>query len=402
VSIKSTVINHGLDGNELEAQNWLADYLKGINLKVEMFEPEYSRLEKYPAYSPGHSYKNRPNVVGILKGKGGGKSLILNGHIDTMEPQNLEKWKYDPYSATIENDILYGVGSCDMKAGLCAMVMAVEAIQSSGIKLKGDVIIESVVDEEGGGNGTLDLVDRGYRADGAIVAEATKLEVQPASRGVLLLEIRVSGKATHACLKWGGVNAIEKGIMILSALRELERVWLATRIHPLLPRPTITIGQINGGVAGSVVPGECTLKLDIKYLPSQYDLDGNYYSITGEMIKKEITNKIMDVCKSDDWLRDNPPELKWYQHCMPHEISSDHDLVKTVVSCGEKILGNSKISGFPAGCDARHLQLAGIPTIVFGPGNLQFAHSINEHVSISEYLNCVKVFALIVMQWCGY
>lgn len=401
VRINSTVIDHGLNGNEAEAQNFIAEYLSSKGFQIKLFEPDYRNFDKYPAYSPGHSYKNRPNVAGVLKGSGNGRSLILNGHIDTMEPSYLEHWMSDPFNPVIKDGKLYGVGACDMKAGLAAMLMAVETIIECGIKLKGDVLAESVVDEEGGGNGTLDLCARGYKADGALVAEPTELHIQPASRGVLLLEVKVEGKATHACLKWEGVNAIEKAIGILSAMHEMEREWLAVRTHPLLPRPTIGIGQIEGGVAGSAVPGECVMRFDIKYLPSEYDLKGKRRSVDSEGIKKEVVDCVMRACRADPWLSEHRPVLSFYQHCMPHEIPAEHDLVKVFSSAAVAVFGTAKVSGFPAGCDARHLAMHGVPALIFGPGDLRNAHSINENVSVDEYLKCIETIAVAITEWCG-
>jgi acetylornithine deacetylase len=146
VRINSTVIRHGLDGNEAQAQAFIAEHLEARGFTVSTHEPDYRNIEKYPAYSPGHSYKNRPNVVGLYRGTGGGRSLILNGHVDTMEPQYLQRWSHDPFDPVVEGGRLYGVGSCDMKAGLAAMLMALEAIRDCGLRLKGDVMVQSVVD----------------------------------------------------------------------------------------------------------------------------------------------------------------------------------------------------------------------------------------------------------------
>lgn len=401
IRIDSTVIRHGLDGREAAAQAFLAQRFSERGLGVELSEPEYGNIEKYPAYSPGHSYKNRPNLVGLAKGSGGGRSLILNGHIDTMEPQYLERWSHDPLDPVIEEGNLYGLGACDMKGGLAAMISALEAVRDCGVQLKGDVTVQSVVDEEGGGNGTLDLCARGYQADGAIITEATGLNLQPASRGVLLLEVAVEGLATHACLKWEGVNAIEKAVFLLESLRELEREWLAGRAHPLLPRPTIGIGQIEGGVAGSAVPGACVMRFDIKYLPSFQDLRGARVVLSGEQIKQEVSERIMAACRADPWLTEHPPRLSYYQHCMPHEIDERHELVQTLASAAAGVLGGARVSGFPAGCDARHFALHGIPAVIFGPGDLRHAHSVDEHVPVTEYLGCLEVLAHAIMDWCG-
>jgi acetylornithine deacetylase len=400
VNIDSSTIDHGLGGREQAIQEWLEPQLKEMGFQTSLFEPDNEKFKDYPTHSRGHDYTDRPNLVGTLPGTGGGRSLILNGHVDTMPAGDLEKWTYDPWSGQIAEGKMYGLGACDMKAGVAAMIMAVKFLQEAGLELKGDVMIQSVVDEEGGGNGTLACVVEGYRADAAIITEPTWMHIQPASRGVLLLEANLEGLATHACLKWGGVNAIEKGVKIIQGMIELERLWLAQRHNPLLPSPTITIGQIEGGLAGSVVPGECTLRFDVKYLPVEVDRDGHEKENSGDMIKKEVEDWIHTICAGDTWLRDHPPELIWYQHCLPHYLDPGHPLVGIMRSVAEETMGWSRVSGFPAGCDARYLQnVANIPTIIFGPGDLQYAHSIDEHVPLDEYVQAIKVLALTTYAW---
>jgi acetylornithine deacetylase len=317
-----------------------------------------------------------------------------------MPPGDREKWTHDPWGGEVDGDKMYGLGVCDMKAGVAAMVLATRFLCEAGYAPAGDVMVQAVVDEEGGGNGTLACVMEGYKADAAIITEPTRLQVQPASRGVLLLQVDLEGRATHACLKWGGVNAIEKGVKVIQGMIELERLWLAQRRHPLLPPPTITIGQINGGLAGSQVPGECVLKFDVKYLPEEMLPDGRARKVTGEMVKAEVERWIRTLCSGDPWLRDHLPDLTWYQHCTPHYLDPHHPLVQLMQGAARDVLGLGVISGFPAGCDARHLQnRAGVPAIIFGPGDLQYAHSIDERVSLDEYISAIKVLALAIHDW---
>ena len=255
-----------------------------------------------------------------------------------------------------------------MKAGVAAMILAVKYLNDLDISHHGDIIIESVVDEEGGGNGTLACVAEGYKADAAIVTEPTGLQMYCASRGVFLLKVEVSGKPSHACFKWNGVNAIEKAIKIAEGLKELETRWLATRKNPLLPSPTITLGQIEGGISAATVPGNCTMRFDVKYLPYEIDGNGNKVIVKSEEIKEEVAECIRRVCQADPWLEKHPAKLEWYLSVMPHSIDIDHPLIgvaaKFAMRCGKHM-----ISGLPSGADARHLQNNGnIPTILFGPG----------------------------------
>jgi len=201
-------------GKEKQGQEYIARKLREIGFKeITMFEPNEEKLSKFKGYVPPMDwpdrYFGRPNVVATL-GSGNGKSIILNGHIDTVTQGPLELWTRDPFHAEIEGGKIYGRGAADMKGGLAAMLMASEfAKDVQGIQ--GKVVFESVVDEEGGGNGSLACAVEGYSADAAIVAEPSKMEICCAHRGVLIGRIEVTGKAAHASNKDEGVSALDKG-----------------------------------------------------------------------------------------------------------------------------------------------------------------------------------------------
>jgi len=141
--------------NTLPAQRWIAKRLEEMNFKVDMFDV----------------FPDEPDVVGVLKGTSGGRSILLNGHIDVAEVRPDEPWKRDPFDPFVEDGRLYGRGAFDMKGGMAAMIMAVAAVQEAGYRLKGDVLIESVIGEEAGEAGTVKCIERGYRADFAIIPE---------------------------------------------------------------------------------------------------------------------------------------------------------------------------------------------------------------------------------------
>lgn len=400
ISIESTFIDQGVLGNEGAAQIYLNEQLRQWGFETELFEPDNEKIAPLPDFNPGHNYKDRPNLVAISRGIGGGRSLMFNGHIDTVPLDDLNKWTHHPLSGALSENRIYGRGACDMKAGLAAMILATHYLNACGIARRGDVVIESVVDEEGGGNGTLACVEKGYKADAAIVTEPTGLKIYSASRGVFLLKVKVTGLACHACFKWKGVNAIEKGMVIADALRELERKWLAGRKHPQLPSPTITLGEISGGISAATVPGTCILKFDIKYLPSELDENGGRTPVRAQDVQREVEECIRTACMGDEWLKDHLPELDWYLSVMPHEIAEDAPILGVVSGVCDEIMGGHQISGLPSGADARHLQNnGGIPTILFGPGNMRNAHSIDEHVDADEYINCIKVLAVTIAKW---
>ncbi|MDD4112244.1 MAG: ArgE/DapE family deacylase [Herbinix sp.] len=400
ISFDSTFINQGIEGNEGAIQEWLSKQLTEWGFETRLIEPNNEMISSMPDYNSGHNYEGRPNLIALSKGRGKGKSIILNGHIDTVPLDNINLWKHHPLSGMIEDGKIYGRGACDMKAGVAAMILAVKYIKDCKLELKGDIIIESVVDEEGGGNGTLACIAEGYKADAAIVTEPTGLNMFCASRGVFLLEVKVTGKSSHACYKWSGVNAIEKAYKIADGLKELETRWLATRKNPLLPSPTITLGQIEGGISAATVPSNCIMRFDIKYLPYEVNANGIQTKVNANDIKEEVMECIRNTCQGDPWLKNNPVELNWYLSVMPHSIDINNPLVDVVSESCDEIIGKHVISGLPSGADARHLQNnGGIPTIIFGPGDMENAHSINEYVGIDDYIKSIQVLAKTILKW---
>lgn len=400
VAYDTSVIRHGEDGQEGEAQRFLAEYLEKLGCAVDLFEPDNERMEKYPGFNKGHQYKNRPVVVARYSGSGKGKSLILNGHMDTMPSGDLKRWNTDPWKLTEREGKLYGLGADDMKGGLSALVLGLEAALETGFVPGGDILIESVVDEEGGGNGTLACVDRGYRADGAIIAEGSNMEVFAANRGAWLVEVQVQGVPIHASLRGFGENAIDKMVKVIQSVRELETKWMTTKRHPLLAPPTCNIGYIQGGVAASTVAESCTLRFDVEYYPSEIDKYGVKHSVDKDEVAREVEDWILTMCQGDEWLKKHPVTFKWYQDCSPFETETDHPLVQKMALCSGQVTGKAVISGMTAGCDARHLTNIGqIPTIVYGPGSCHNAHVVNEYLPKEQYLQAIEVYARMIMEW---
>ncbi|HYB05077.1 MAG TPA: M20/M25/M40 family metallo-hydrolase, partial [Nitrososphaerales archaeon] len=218
-------------GGEKACNEFLATELSGFGCKVDLFEKAPQRI----------------NLVSTLKGAGEGRSLIINGHIDTVPFGNLAMWAdRDPLSGSIREGKLFGRGACDMKAGIAAFSKAAKAIIRAHFSLKGDLILETVVGEETMDHvlGTTAAVERGYKADAAIVAEPTSLSLNPVTQGVLLMSVMVEGKSAHTTsrdlmIRPGGggdeigVNAVEKGVKVLEAIQQLELQWGMTKTHPL-------------------------------------------------------------------------------------------------------------------------------------------------------------------------
>lgn len=398
IKADSTDIQHGFYGNEINAQRVVIDRLKAMGMEVDVFEPDDKELcQAFEEANPGHDYRERPDVVGVLKGSGGGKSLILNGHIDTMPFDHLDEWITHPLEPRVMEGKLYGRGSCDMKGGLAAAISALDVLNEAGVNLRGDVIVQSVVDEEGGGNGTMACVLRGYKADGAIIPEPTELNIMPAHMGWLFYKIEVRGKALHSSMKWKGVNAIEKMMVIMNALRELERKWCMEKRSSMLPPPTINFGVIEGGMAGSVVPDRCMLDFGLHYLPSDADEQG-----LGKRVEREVFDAIDYAVKGDPWLSCNPPEINLYQQGSGYQLSEDNPLIHLIQKCHEDTTGDTAvIRGCEYGSDARILtNYAHTPTVIYGPGSIEQAHGINEFVSLDYYYKCIEVLAHAIYEWC--
>ncbi len=384
-------------GGEKECNHFLESYLSSVGCKTDLFEKA----------------KERTNLVATMKGTGGGRSLILSGHIDTVPFGKLEDWVgRDPLSGNVRDGRIYGRGSCDMKSGIAAMSKAVEAITRSGFRLKGDVFIESVVGEETMDHllGTTATVERGYRADAAIITEPNSLHLEPVTTGVILLRIPVEGKATHATardmmIRPGGkgdeigVNAIEKGVKVINMLQDLEQQWGITKRHPLFNPGHFVIhpGVIDGAPHGhryvAVVPDYCDIDYAILYNPAE----------TPDQVKREIEEFVLTGSKLDTWLAKHPPEFNWQGVWPAGEIPADHPICQTLAKAHEFINGRSvTIDGFPAPVDVPFLDQAGIPTVAYGPGNLPQAHAENEYVEIEQLILATKTIAVSTMNWCGF
>ena len=358
----------------------------------------------------------RANLVGVVKGSGGGRSLIFNGHIDTVPPGDPATWMWgDPWSGRIQDGKLYGLGATDMKAGVVAQAKAAEAIRRAGIQLKGDLIIESVVGEETMDHerGVTATVRRGYTADAAIVTEPTALPypstIAPCSAGGGRLIITVKGKATHATARgsliWPGgsgetygVSAIDKGFIVYEALRNLEREWGLTKSHPLFPPGHASIGvncilgRPPGPMAPYIIPHECVLDIQVLYLPND----------NWDSVRAEIEGHLNRVYDNDHWLRVNRPTMEWPHHWPPYNTPEDHPICLTLARAHEDVLGvKPLIRGFPAVDDATYLERGGIPSISFGAGNIMKAHAVDEYVECDEVINACKVYAATAIDWCG-
>lgn len=398
ISADTRIFEHGKHGNEDNGQKIIEEFLKSYNAEVDVFSPEYEEMNFCPEVNPGHFYEGRHNVVGRFAGEGEGKSLLFNGHIDTVDYGDVNSWTRSPVEPYSKGGRLFGRGACDMKGGLCAALMAIKAIRDCGIKLKGDVIYESVIDEEGGGNGTLSCCARGYHADAGIIPEPSDLWLAPAHMGWLIYEVEVEGRANHCGAKYDGVNAIEKMVKIIQGLQEAEREWALTRRHPYLPPQSLSIDTIKGGTASTIVPDNCKMEFIVHFQP-HYEAG---YTWMGEKYDNEVREIIGRVAAGDEWLEKHPPKITLYQLGSACDIGMDHPICVELSGNTQEIIGRKpKCKGLASGADGRLLNnYANTPTVHFGPGSMEIAHSVNEFVPIREYIDCIKIFAGTILDWC--
>ncbi|MBC8232816.1 M20/M25/M40 family metallo-hydrolase [bacterium] len=391
-------------GFEQECQEYLIDFLKNIGVEIDSFLPtDVEGITEHPAFLAGRNYENRPNVVGVWKGEGGGKSLIISGHMDTSPKEPMPWGKYGPFSGEVSEGKIYGRGTFDMKGGLAAGFMAVKFLKESGIKLKGDVILESVVDEEyGGANGTLATILRGYTADAAIVPEPTEMVICPATRGDQNFKVTIQGNAGMPYTSGEWINPVYGMASIIKGLRRFEKMrFESSKIHPLyenVPNPLPVIikklkaGEIEEhGALG--IPIDCWLLVGIQTFPptTEEEVDNQFFSFMDSLIE------------SDAELKKNPPNYeKRFRYVEPTEISISHPIVGEIKDSFRQITGREgDVKGAPFPCDAFMFNKFGnTPVVCFGPkgGN---AHAPNEFVYIKDLVDLTKIFVLIIFNWCN-
>lgn len=386
-------------GDETEIQKVIAEHLKKMGLEVNVWDPDPSKMKDHPEYiDTGKDYEERPNVVGVYKGNGG-RNLILNGHTDVVTPEPINKWEHDPWGAEISQGRIYGRGACDMKGGVTGMIKALEILLDLDLAPAGDVIVEAVVDEESSGNGTLASLLEGYNADAAVFTEPTWCEVMPSHRGAKFWRVYVDGYGTHAGVKYKGISAAEKGMLVYNAIMDLEKKRNKKgkklpnyREYPI--SAPICIGKFQSGRYTSALPQECLLEGTIEYFPGEKVED----------VKESLIEAIDNVSKKDDWLKNNPPRIEWFGlNAFPAEIDTDHSLVKAFVNAYKNMNGkDAVVKGFPAACDMRIRVLhSNTPSILFGPGDLSLAHRVDEYIDIDELIMFTKTLALGILEWTG-
>ena len=384
---------------ENEAQHYIAGRLGESGLEVDHWQLDLADLTSRSDF-PGMEVERGEawGVVARLPGTGDGASLMLNGHIDVVPTGDADAWANPPFAAELRNGTMFGRGTCDMKAGLVANVFAVQAIRDAGVKLRGDLLLASVLGEEDGGLGTYATLQRGWRADACVISEPTELDIIPANSGALTFRLRVHGEATHAARRTEGTSAIEKFWPIWQAIADLEARRHKT-VDPLTARwplaHPISIGTVQCGDWPSSVPdllvaeGRMGVAIDEPVAAAREALEG----------------AIADACAKDPWLRAHPVELEWWGgQFASGRLHADSDLVQRVQSAHGVASGNkpNEVYGAPYGSDLRLLTgLGNIPTLQYGPGDAKLAHGASESVPIEEVMTTTRALALLALDVCG-
>lgn len=412
ISIKSINPAPSVLENELNVQQYINNSLKDFGIETDMFAADQEGV--------------RPNVIGLYKGKGKGKSLILNGHMDTVVVTEPERWHTDPFKAILQDGKIYGRGSSDMKGGCVAAIWAVKALKDCGIELNGDVILQLVSGEEsaeGRTIGTAACLQRGYTADFAVVCEPTELEIHNSTASLVCFELIVPGKSAHICarnqvmfpqdsnLPAGhevGADAVEKSLPFIDYFYRLEKQWnfrwskkssVGTGGKPRHDKQGVGAFNINPSLvsAGSYiacVPGNIKITYAVWHPPE----------IPAEEIMAEIREGVHCIAMTDDFLKENPPIVNgpipqlWPGFVTPE----DHPGVEVLKGSMYELWGNEPIvTAFKAVCDGTFLTEFGIPSVVLGPGGFSYGvHGDNEFVPVKELIDATKIYAQFIMNWC--
>ncbi len=365
-SVNPSLVPHGQ--GELRLARFIGDYLERLGLSVT-----YQDLGQ-----------DRANVIGVLQGTGGGKSLMLNGHIDTVDASDMD---IEPFDPVLRDDMLFGRGSYDMKGGVAAMIAAVEAIVRSGTMLRGDVYVACVADEEYASKGT-EAVVRDYRTDAAIVCEPTELSIDVAHKGFAWARITFTGVAAHGSLPETGVDAITKAGHFLVALERHAKKDLVSKSHALLGSPSVHASIIGGGKELSTYPARCVLEIERRTIPGE----------DKAAVLKELSDIIEGFSASDPTF-DAEAEVFFYR--APFEADTSVAPVTTLAESCRKVLGREPEYGWSsAWLDSALLLEAGIPTAVFGPAG-DGAHSAVEYVRWDSVIKAAEVLKDVVERFCS-
>ena len=400
-ALAELVAVRSLDGTpeEVEAQEVAATIMRRCGLDVQSWEIDLPALYTHPACSWEVPRQRAIGVVGAIGADRGGRSLIFNGHLDVVPAGDPANWQFPPWQATIADGRVYGRGAVDMKAGVCCAIFAAKAIHDAGVRLRGRLQVQTVMGEEDGGLGTLAALVAGHTADAAVVIEPTELRVAPLQAGAHNFRLTVYGLAAHGCVREEGVSAIEKFAPLHQAILELERARNERHRHPLFARYRtpypICIGTVRAGTWASSEAESLVA-------------EGRFGIAIGEqpmVARQELEAAVARAVAADPWLCAHPPLLEWWGGTFdPAATPSDHQIVGAVAESYGAVTGApALLEGMTYGADMRLLvNVGGIPTVLFGPGDVRVSHRPDEYVPIADMLACTRTLALTALRFCGH
>ncbi len=383
---------------EAQVQAWCADRLRSLDFEVDHWRVDLAELTAQPGF-PGQEVERDEayGCAGVLGDPASEPALVFCGHTDVVPPGDLDRWPgRDPYTVRRDGDVLAGRGTCDMKGGLAAVFGAVSALRRAGVRPARPLAVHPVVGEEDGGLGAFATLQRGHRGQACVLAEPSAGTIVAANGGSLTFRLEVTGHSTHGSTRTRGVNAVEKLAGLLPALRDLEARRNANP-DPLLahldvPYP-LSVGSVRAGDWASTVPdlaiaeGRYGVRLD-------EDLD---------TARQEFTEAMEQACARDTWLRENPVRVTWPGGTFASgRLPAGHELLDDTIGAVQKAgCPPPPVLGAPYGTDLRLYTAAGVPTLQFGPGDIEFAHSHDEHVMRGELERAARTYALLALHRCG-
>ncbi|WP_438448168.1 acetylornithine deacetylase [Gorillibacterium sp. sgz5001074] len=361
-------------------------------------------------------YAGDPIVVGTRKGSDSSRyrSLILNGHMDVAEVGDPREWTKDPFRITVEDGWAYGRGTADMKGAMAAALFALQLLKEAGVELGGDLQFHSVTGEEAGEAGTRSVTEKGCTEgyDYALVMDTSSMAIQ-GQGGVITGWVTVRSPVTHhdgmrsrmihAGGRTFGASAIEKMMRLVAALQDLERHWAVMKAYPGFPPGSNTINPavIEGGRHAAFIADECSLWITVHFYP-----DEEYATVT-----REIEEHLNRAAMADPWLREHPPEFRWGGRSMIEErgeifpsleLDPSHPGFSALAASHRKVLGTGPEVGMsPSVTDAGWIGRTGVPTAIYGPGQLAHAHAVDERVQVEELVRYVQVLVRFIAEWCN-
>ena len=348
--------------------NFIAAWLEHRDFEVH-------KLQKTPG---------RPTIVGVARGTGGGRSIMFNGHVDTV---TLAGYKGDPLSGEIRDGKLYGRGSNDMKSGLAAALVA--AVEAKNAKVRGDVIVAAVADEESGSLGTEELLEAGWTADGAIITEPTSQDVSLAHKGFIWLEVDVLGKAGHGSNPSTGIDAIVKAGYFLVELEKYgSRLLSGDTVHPALGTGTVHASLIKGGEEPSSYPAECTITVERRTIPSE----------TQSLVVSQFTDILENLKRS---IPDFDYRIRVTFQRQPLEVQPDNPFIISALNSIETVIGHQPVmKGGSYWTDCALLSEKGIPCFLFGPGGGGL-HAETEWAETASIEEVTRSLTQVVLDFCN-